>query len=200
VTRRQLIVWCLTLFLCLAFWPEQPIKAAGNVVYWEGMKLVKGQIGKLEIIKPINLWKKENGKPMIGNPDVMIEMKINGGNSYRVDSINKPRFANHLVIYTPYFSSSTQTNSLGTEVILTNLQGKLNGNGTLTGTVKQVIAGKGNEPLLPGEIVLSGHGQGMAGFCQKRELDRMEICNGKCSCSFNASNRTGNTGAIYGSK
>jgi hypothetical protein len=116
-----------------------------------------------------------NGKPMIGNPDVMIEMKINGGNSYRVDSINKPRFANHLVIYTPYFSSSTQTNSLGTEVVLTNLQGKLNGNGTLTGTVKQVIVGKGNEKLLPGEIVLSGHGKASQYLQQAKEGDRIEI-------------------------
>ncbi|MEW5323908.1 hypothetical protein V2J23_18185, partial [Geobacillus thermoleovorans] len=35
--------------------------AGANVVYWEGMRLVQGQIGKLEIVKPINLWKRENG-------------------------------------------------------------------------------------------------------------------------------------------
>jgi exopolysaccharide biosynthesis protein len=116
-----------------------------------------------------------NGKPMISNPDVSIEMTINGTNRHIIHSINKRRFAHHLVIYTPYFSSTSLTNHLGTEVVLTNLQGRLNGNGTLTGTVKEVIVGKGSAPLRPGEIVLSGHGEASKYLQQAKVGDVVDI-------------------------
>lgn len=116
-----------------------------------------------------------NGKPLIGNPDVTMEMTINGANSHMIHSINKPRYANHLVLYTPYFSASTLTNPLGTEVVLTNVQGKLNGNSIVTGTVKEVIVGVGNEPLLPGEIVLSGHGEASSYLQQAKAGDTVQI-------------------------
>lgn len=116
-----------------------------------------------------------NGKPLIGNPDVTMEMTINGANSHMIHSINKRRDANHLVLYTPYFSTSTQTNSLGTEVVLTNIQGKLNGNGVVVGTVKDVIVGVGNEPLLPGKIILSGHGEASSYLQQAKVGDTVQI-------------------------
>ncbi|WP_156936102.1 phosphodiester glycosidase family protein [Anoxybacteroides tepidamans] len=116
-----------------------------------------------------------NGKAMIGNPDVQLAMTINGKNPHIIHSINKRRDANHLVLYTPYFSATTLTNSLGTEVVLTNLQGKLNGNGTMIGTVKEVVTGVGSAPLLPGEIVLSGHGEASSYLKQAKIGDTVEI-------------------------
>ncbi|MCL6584930.1 MAG: phosphodiester glycosidase family protein [Anoxybacillus sp.] len=116
-----------------------------------------------------------DGKPLIGNPDVTMEMTINGTNSHVIHSINKRRDANHLVLYTPYFSTSTQTNALGTEVVLTNVQGKLNGNGVVTGTVKKVVVGVGNEPLASGELVLSGHGEASTYLQQAKVGDTVQI-------------------------
>lgn len=102
----------------------------------------------------------QDGRAMIGNPDILIGVSVNGGQPYLVNSINKRRYAGHLVLYTPYFASNTMTNELGTEVVLTDIQGQLNGNNSVTATVKSVIAGKGSEPLRDGEYVLSGHGAG----------------------------------------
>ncbi|KPD00169.1 Flagellar filament outer layer protein Flaa [Geobacillus sp. BCO2] len=79
------------------------------------------------------------------------------------------------MLYTPYFAASTKTNALGTEVVLTNVQGVLNGNGTVTGTVKKVVVGQGNEPLQPGELVLSGHGRASDYLRQAKEGDAVEI-------------------------
>lgn len=43
--------------------PEQPKQTENEKVMWGGMELRKGQIGRLTILKPINLWKdNEHGK------------------------------------------------------------------------------------------------------------------------------------------
>lgn len=101
-----------------------------------------------------------NGKAMIGNPEIMVSMSVNGGSRYAINSVNKRRSAGHLVLYTPYFASNTMTNELGTEVVLTNISGQLNGNNTVSGTVKEVVVGKGSQPLNKDELVLSGHAAG----------------------------------------
>ncbi|EWG09986.1 hypothetical protein PBF_16444 [Cytobacillus firmus DS1] len=73
------------------FWtfmnPEMPEKPAPEepkeedkeipVVYWEGMVLKKGQIGKLMIDKPINLWTRADGK-------LKAVRVLNAGETYRV--------------------------------------------------------------------------------------------------------------------
>ncbi|MDP4170906.1 MAG: phosphodiester glycosidase family protein [Bacillota bacterium] len=101
-----------------------------------------------------------DGKALIGNPEISLVMTVNGQNPYSINSVNKRRFADHLVLYTPYFASTTMTNDIGTEVVLNNIQGQLNGNNTVKATVKEVIVGKGNTPTQKGELVLSGHGKG----------------------------------------
>ncbi len=44
--------------------PEEPKEDDREipVVHWEGMVLKKGQIGKLAVEKPINLWTRTEGK------------------------------------------------------------------------------------------------------------------------------------------
>ncbi|KXG08332.1 hypothetical protein AT864_03370 [Anoxybacillus sp. P3H1B] len=116
-----------------------------------------------------------DGTPIIGNPDVRMEMTTNDANNHPIHSINKPRYANNLVLYTPYFSTTTLTNALGTEVVLTNIQGKLNGNNTITSKVKKVVSGAGNEPLLPGEMILSGHGEASSYLQQVKAGDTIQI-------------------------
>ncbi|MBE4907096.1 phosphodiester glycosidase family protein [Bacillus luteolus] len=100
---------------------------------------------------------KANGYGIIGSPEVSLNVSINGQTTYKIDSINRIRSANHLVVYTPHFSTTTRTNQLGTEVILTNLSGSISGNGKLTGTVAEVQIGKGSAALSSGQVILSGH-------------------------------------------
>ncbi|TFD95744.1 phosphodiester glycosidase family protein [Jeotgalibacillus sp. R-1-5s-1] len=99
----------------------------------------------------------KNFSPMIGNPDLHINVSLNGAESYPINSINKRRSAQHLVIYTPHFGATTRTNALGTEVVVERIAGKLNGGETVTGRVKEVQQGIGNAKLSANEFVLSGH-------------------------------------------
>ncbi|WP_313800986.1 serine aminopeptidase domain-containing protein [Cytobacillus sp.] len=43
--------------------PEpKPEEKPAKKVYWDGLLMKKGQIGKIEVVKPINLWKREGDK------------------------------------------------------------------------------------------------------------------------------------------
>jgi len=99
----------------------------------------------------------KDGKPLIGSPVLNLSVQINGQDSYKIDSVNRTRAANHLVLYTPAFASSTRTNALGTEVVVKIDSGQLNGHSVLTGTVLRVIQNGGDEILSEGEFILSGH-------------------------------------------
>ncbi|MEH7522578.1 phosphodiester glycosidase family protein [Bacillus sp. JJ1503] len=97
------------------------------------------------------------GKPIIGSPELSLSVQINGQEPYKINSVNRTRSANHLVLYTPSFASSTRTNELGTEVVVKIDAGQLNGHSVLTGTVSKIVSKVGNESLNDGEFVLSGH-------------------------------------------
>lgn len=99
----------------------------------------------------------ESGKVLIGSPTVNLSMLVNGESTYTIDSVNRKRLANHLVVYTRDFYPTTRTNELGTEVRVKIDSGKLNGNEKLEGTVIEVINNVGNAKLNAGEIILSGH-------------------------------------------
>lgn len=101
-----------------------------------------------------------NGTALIGNPELNIKLRTDALGSIEVHEINKRRNANQLILYTPAFNKTTDTNDLGTEVIVNNIQGNINGNGTVEATVKEVIVGKGGTTLQVGEMVLSGIGLG----------------------------------------
>ena len=53
--------------------PAQP----GKKVYWDGLLMKNGQIGKITVKKPINLWKREGGK-------LVFERILKPGEQYRV--------------------------------------------------------------------------------------------------------------------
>lgn len=59
MTLKKYLFIIATLLLFLSMNPE---KSQAATVYWDGIELKKGQIGRVTIIKPINLWKRtENG-------------------------------------------------------------------------------------------------------------------------------------------
>ncbi len=99
----------------------------------------------------------KDSKPLIGSPDLKLSVQINGGSPYTINSVNRKRLANNLVLYTPFFASSTKTNELGTEAVVKIDSGQLNGHSVLTGTVTKVIQGAGDQKLNEGEFILSGH-------------------------------------------
>lgn len=100
---------------------------------------------------------KADGKAIIGAPQVTMNVTVNGQQTYAINSVNRKRLANHLVIYTRDFAATTNTNELGTEVRVKVESGKLNGKETLVGTVIENVTGVGNATLNKGEIILSGH-------------------------------------------
>lgn len=100
---------------------------------------------------------KADGKAIIGAPQVAMNVSVNGQESYAINSVNRKRSANHLVLYTRDFNATTGTNELGTEVRVKIDSGKLNGSETLVGTVLENVTGVGNAKLNKGEIILSGH-------------------------------------------
>lgn len=99
----------------------------------------------------------KEGKPLIGSPELNLSVQVNGGSTYTINSVNRTRAANNLVLYTPSFASSTRTNELGTEVVVKIDSGQLNGHSVLTGTVLKVVQNVGDQPLNEGEFILSGH-------------------------------------------
>lgn len=73
------IIALFTLSLILLLFAPDSSKAA--TVYWDGIELKQGQIGRVSILKPINLWKKtENG--------LAFERVLKAGEIYRVYRID----------------------------------------------------------------------------------------------------------------
>lgn len=117
----------------------------------------------------------KDGKPIIGSPELKLSVQINGQNPYAINSVNRSRAGNHLVLYTPAFATSTRTNELGTEVVVKIDSGQLNGHSVLTGTVVRVVKNVGDEKLNSGEFILSGH-HFASGFLQTvNEGDKVEV-------------------------
>lgn len=115
------------------------------------------------------------GKPLIGSPELSLSVQINGQEPYKINSVNRTRAANHLVLYTPSYASSTRTNELGTEVVVKIDAGQLNGHSVLTGTVSKVASKIGNESLNDGEFVLSGHHFASDFLQTVNEGDKVEV-------------------------
>jgi LPXTG-motif cell wall-anchored protein len=120
-----------------------------------GLLIHKGEILHTGVRGAFGITK--NGKAIIGVPEFVHTVKVKGA-EYNVSGINTSRGTDQLVIFTPDFGTSTNTNQYGAEVILENVQGDVKSVGTVKATVKEVRNSQGNSPLEEGTIVLSGHG------------------------------------------
>ena len=79
--------------------------------------------------------------------------------SYPITAINRPRGADMLVLYTPAYAASTDTNDYGSEIIVKDVDLPLKAGRTYNATVDARIDGRGNNPIPAGGIILSGHGR-----------------------------------------
>ncbi|MFN3650303.1 MAG: phosphodiester glycosidase family protein [Armatimonadota bacterium] len=105
--------------------------------------------------------------PQSGTPSIQIfratgKLALPSGIEREITSVNHPRGANQLVIYTPWFGPSTRTSAEGTEVYLEPEQFPLQNGVVHRARVRAVQSGAGNAPIAPGGWVLSGSGP--AGF------------------------------------
>lgn len=108
----------------------------------------------------------QDGSPVVGQPTWSATVTVLGpdGNplaSYRLCAVNKPRAENCLVLYTPAWGASTNTNVWGTEVTLLVDEPQalpLKPAADFTAQVRTVHPQAGNTSLQPGLLVLSGHG------------------------------------------
>ena len=57
--KKWLIKSLVVFVLLVGFQPLTSAGASAGKVYWDGLLMVKGQIGKVKVLKPINLWKRD---------------------------------------------------------------------------------------------------------------------------------------------
>lgn len=99
-----------------------------------------------------------DGTPAISSFKTSLEISAaDGAIRLQPNRLNNDRGPNSLVLYTPGWAKSTQTNDSGVEVVLRQA-GKLTPNYRRSLQVAELRDGKGNTPIPAGALVLSGHG------------------------------------------
>ena len=93
----------------------------------------------------------------------------------KINSINRERGANDIVLFTPFYDASTYTNNSGTEVILEGATDVLKPKGEVTATVKEIRKDQGNTKLVEGQMVLSAAGTGRSVLEQLQPGDKMTV-------------------------
>lgn len=95
----------------------------------------------------------ENGKAIIGHPELSVTLTTEDGGTYPIFSLNKVRTADGLYLYTPDFDYCTRTSAEGTEVLL-EVSGGLKLGKKLKATVLSVSKAKNTE-MAEDQMVLS---------------------------------------------
>lgn len=119
ILRRILAV--LVLFITLLFLPT-PSYAK---VYWEGAELVAGQIGKIKILQPINLWKKENNK-------LTFVRILSPGETYRVYG----------------YDEKEKQYRVGGSFLVTNIKGRVSYSTPSKEKLSQLLLGNENDAII----------------------------------------------------
>ncbi|OIB01601.1 metallophosphoesterase [Paenibacillus sp. LC231] len=100
---------------------------------------------------------KQDGTSLYGSPKLTKNVTI-GGTVSSLSSINRLRGTDALVLYTEKFNATTMTNTLGDEVILDIVSGRVASGETLTMKVASVLKDQGNSPIGQSQVVLSASG------------------------------------------
>ena len=81
-----------------------------------------------------------------------------GKNTYSIIGVNRVRWNDQLVLYTPAFGKKTNTKGIGTEVIVKGLELPIKGNNLYEGIVDQVLKDVESVEIPDDRVVLSGQG------------------------------------------
>lgn len=100
---------------------------------------------------------KADGTSVYGAPKLSMSVTINGTTT-PLNSINRYRNADQLVLYTKDYNTSTKTTPDGDELVLDIVSGEVASGQTLKLKVAEVRSGQGDAPLAAGQAVLSAHG------------------------------------------
>lgn len=137
------------------------IVGAVNGDFYDGVgapitvQVAQGEIVRMPVTRPGVGFSIDN-KPVAGNvtfsgsvvlPDTIATLH----------GVNATRNTDQLILYNPYFGTSTGTNQYGTEVRVRPLTPWIV-NDTVLCAIEEVQTGAGGMALNPGEAVLSGHG------------------------------------------
>lgn len=95
--------------------------------------------------------------------------------NYPLTAINRPRLTDSLILYTPAYAASTETNQYGSELIIKGVDLPLRAGGTYSGTVVTRLDDRGNTPIPPDGLVLSGHGRAQEFLKQVNPGDRVSF-------------------------
>ncbi|MBP2633601.1 MAG: exopolysaccharide biosynthesis protein [Firmicutes bacterium] len=102
-----------------------------------------------------------NGKPMIGQVNYSGVVTLANGMSIPISGVNCERGEDALVVYNPYFDSSTRSNAYGIEYVVKN------------GTV--IAINQNDSPLEAGTIVVSAHGSSKDKLANVKVGDKIKV-------------------------
>lgn len=124
-----------------------------------GMLIRDGEVVSGPSVQPV-FGVTNSGEPFIGNISMSTQVYTVGETVYahKADSVNRRRLTDNLVVYTPSFGPTTNTNNLGTELIVTGLETPIKPNTQYIGTVAEKRIGVGNSAIPADGVVISGHG------------------------------------------
>lgn len=95
--------------------------------------------------------------------------------SYPIIGVNRVRWDNQLILYTPAFAGFTNTKGSGTEVVLKGIEFPIRGNTTYTGYVHTVLKEVKNAEIPQDGVVLSGHGKAAEFLNKLKEGDEVSF-------------------------
>lgn len=103
-----------------------------------------------------------------------------GDDNYPINSINGPRLGDHLVLYTSSKGAKTGTNPWGSEILLKPVEGDWESLGSYDNVICEVVSDRplavdGGIAIPKGDIVLSGHGAGVAICNRYRKGDKIAV-------------------------
>lgn len=103
--------------------------------------------------------------------------------TYPIVGVNRVRWDNQLILYTPAFASLTNTMGSGTEVVVKGIDLPIKANETYTGYVHTIAKEVRNSEIPEDGVVLSGHGKAAEFLNQLKEGDEISF-----NVSFNRDN------------
>lgn len=96
--------------------------------------------------------------------------------SYPIVGVNRVRWDNQLILYTPAFANVTNTKGNGTEVVVKGLDLPIQGNKTYTGVVHTILKDVKDAQIPEDGVILSGQGSAAEFLNSLKEGDEISFC------------------------
>lgn len=100
----------------------------------------------------------DDGSCAIDKLNMTGNVVLKDNSSYAITAVNKLRWNNQIVVYTPSYGTSTKNTYKGVDLIVRGVEMPIQGNKQYTGTIDQIIPDAGDTVIPADAIVISGHG------------------------------------------